>query len=59
MEILEKILDEWKNDADIVYSKSHAVSYTLLSYHTAYLKAHYPDVYWLIENEFVLLHRKH
>lgn len=52
MEILEKILDEWKNDADIVYSKSHAVSYTLLSYHTAYLKAHYPDVYMNIYRNY-------
>lgn len=44
-EILEKIWDEWKTDATKLYNKSHAVCYTLLSYQTAYLKAHYREEY--------------
>lgn len=44
-EILEKIWDEWKNDATKLFNKSHSVCYTLLSYQTAYLKAHYRETY--------------
>ena len=44
-EILEKIWDEWKTDATKLYNKSHSVCYTLLSYQTAYLKAHYREEY--------------
>lgn len=44
-EILEKIWDEWKTIATKLFNKSHAVCYTLLSYQTAYLKAHYREEY--------------
>lgn len=44
-EILEKIWDEWKTDATKLFNKSHSVCYTLLSYQTAYLKAHYREEY--------------
>lgn len=43
--ILEKIWCDWNKIAPYTFCKAHAVSYTWLSYQTAYLKAHYPIEY--------------
>lgn len=43
--ILEKILSEWENMKWYAYMKAHAVSYTMIAYQTAYLKANYPYEY--------------
>jgi DNA polymerase-3 subunit alpha len=40
--ILEKIWTDWEKFASYAFNKSHSASYSLLSYQTAYLKAHYP-----------------
>jgi DNA polymerase-3 subunit alpha len=32
--------------ADYGFNKSHAAAYALVSYHTAYMKAHYPVEFW-------------
>ncbi len=41
-EIAEKIFDDISPFARYGFNKSHATGYALLSYRTAYLKAHYP-----------------
>jgi DNA polymerase-3 subunit alpha len=41
-EILEKIWQDWEKFASYAFNKSHSVCYSLLSYQTAYLKAHFP-----------------
>jgi DNA polymerase-3 subunit alpha len=41
-EIAEKVFDLIEKFADYGFNKSHAGAYALLSYQTAYLKAHYP-----------------
>ena len=41
-EIAEKVFDLIEKFADYGFNKSHAAAYALLSYQTAYLKAHYP-----------------
>lgn len=38
----EKIWHDWEGFADYAFNKSHAACYALISYRTAYLKAHYP-----------------
>ena len=38
----EKIFADWYKFSMYAFNKSHAVSYSLLAYQTAYLKAHYP-----------------
>lgn len=43
--ILEKIWTEWENMKWYAYMKAHAVSYTMIAYQTAYLKANYPYEY--------------
>lgn len=43
--MLEKVWRDWKKIAPHTFCKAHAVSYTWLSYQTAYLKAHYPTEY--------------
>jgi DNA polymerase-3 subunit alpha len=42
IEKLEKIWADWAEFAKYAFNKSHATCYSLVSYHTAYLKAHYP-----------------
>jgi DNA polymerase-3 subunit alpha len=45
----EKIAEKFWNDvegfADYAFNKSHAACYGLISYQTAYLKAHYPEAF--------------
>ncbi|MCY3998762.1 MAG: DNA polymerase III subunit alpha [Flavobacteriaceae bacterium] len=41
-EKLEKIWKDWESFARYAFNKSHSVSYALLGYKTAFLKAHYP-----------------
>jgi DNA polymerase-3 subunit alpha len=45
-EIAEKVFDLMEKFAEYGFNKSHSAAYALLSYQTAYLKAHYP-VYFL------------
>ncbi len=40
--ILQKIWKDWEAFASYAFNRSHAVSYAVLAYHTAYLKANYP-----------------
>jgi DNA polymerase-3 subunit alpha len=39
---LEKIWGDWEKFASYAFNKSHSVCYSLFSFQTAYLKAHYP-----------------
>jgi len=39
---LEKIWTDWAEFAKYAFNKSHATCYSLVAYHTAYLKANYP-----------------
>jgi DNA polymerase-3 subunit alpha len=41
-EKVEKIWKDWAEFANYAFNKSHATCYSLISYQTAYLKAHYP-----------------
>lgn len=41
----EDIFDEMESFAKYAFNKSHAAAYGLISYRTAYLKAHYPRQY--------------
>ncbi len=43
--ILDKIWKDWQAFASYAFNRSHAVSYALVSYQTAYLKANYPSEY--------------
>ena len=40
------VFDEMADFAKYAFNKSHAVSYSILAYRTAYLKAHYPYEYF-------------
>ena len=42
-EKLEKIWTDWAEFAKYAFNKSHATCYSLVAYHTAYLKAHFPS----------------
>ncbi len=42
----EKIFDEMLGFAKYAFNKSHATAYGIISYRTAYLKAHYPAEYF-------------
>jgi len=42
VEKLEKIWTDWAKFAEYAFNKSHATCYSLVAYHTAYLKANYP-----------------
>ena len=42
----EKIFDEMVGFAKYAFNKSHATAYGVISYRTAYLKAHYPAEYF-------------
>ncbi len=44
-EIAEQIFDDMASFASYAFNKSHATAYALLSYETAYLKAHYTGEY--------------
>ena len=43
--VLDKIWTDWDNYGWRFSMKSHAVSYTMIAYQTAYLKANYPYEY--------------
>lgn len=43
--ILKKIWVDWTAFAQYAFNKSHATSYSILSYQAGYLKAHYPPEY--------------
>jgi DNA polymerase III subunit alpha len=43
--IAKKIWIDWEGFADYAFNKSHAACYGMISYHTAYLKAHYPSAF--------------
>jgi DNA polymerase-3 subunit alpha len=43
--ICEKIWTDWEAFAQYAFNKSHSTCYSLVAYHTAYLKANYPAVY--------------
>jgi DNA polymerase-3 subunit alpha len=44
-EICEKIWTDWEAFAQYAFNKSHSTCYSLVAYHTAYLKANYPAEY--------------
>ena len=44
-EVAESIYDEILDFANYAFNKAHAVSYAIVSYRTAYMKAHYPREY--------------
>ena len=43
--VAEKLFDDIASFANYAFNKSHAAAYALISYRTAYLKAHYPCEY--------------
>jgi len=43
--IAEKLFDDMASFANYAFNKSHAAAYAMISYRTAYLKAHYPCEY--------------
>ena len=46
MHLAEEVFDEMVSFAKYAFNKSHATAYGVLSYRTAYLKAHYPAEYF-------------
>ncbi|RAV98381.1 DNA polymerase III subunit alpha [Pseudochryseolinea flava] len=44
-EICEKVWTDWEAFAQYAFNKSHSTCYSLVAYHTAYLKANYPAQY--------------
>lgn len=44
-EVCEKIWKDWEAFAQYAFNKSHSTCYSLVAYHTAYLKANYPAEY--------------
>jgi DNA polymerase-3 subunit alpha len=44
-EVCEKIWTDWEAFAQYAFNKSHSTCYSLIAYHTAYLKANYPSEY--------------
>jgi len=44
-EICEKVWTDWEAFAQYAFNKSHSTCYSLIAYHTAYLKANYPAEY--------------
>jgi DNA polymerase-3 subunit alpha len=44
--VAESIFEEMVGFAQYAFNKSHATAYGILSYRTAYLKAHYPSEYY-------------
>ncbi|MDN5202979.1 DNA polymerase III subunit alpha [Fulvivirgaceae bacterium BMA10] len=45
VEKAEKIWKDWEAFAAYAFNKSHSTCYSIVAYHTAYLKAHYPAEY--------------
>jgi DNA polymerase-3 subunit alpha len=45
VEIAEKIWKDWEAFAAYAFNKSHSTCYSVVAFHTAYLKAHYPAEY--------------
>ncbi len=43
--IADKIWKDWEAFAQYAFNKSHSTCYSLVAYHTAYLKANYPAAY--------------
>ena len=46
LELAEEVFEEMLGFAKYAFNKSHATAYGLISYRTAYLKAHYPAEYF-------------
>lgn len=44
-EVAETLFDDMASFANYAFNKSHAAAYAMISYQTAYLKAHYPCEY--------------
>ena len=44
-EIAEKVWKDWEAFAAYAFNKSHSTCYSVVAFHTAYLKAHYPVAY--------------
>jgi len=44
-EVAEKIWKDWEAFAQYAFNKSHSTCYSLVAYHTAYLKANFPAEY--------------
>lgn len=44
-DICEKIWTDWEAFAQYAFNKSHSTCYSLIAYHTAYLKANFPAEY--------------
>ena len=44
-DIAQKLFDDMASFANYAFNKSHAAAYAMISYRTAYLKAHYPCEY--------------
>ena len=40
---MDALWNSWSDQGRIIFNKSHAAAYALLSYWTAWLKTHYPD----------------
>lgn len=45
VEIAEKVWKDWEAFAAYAFNKSHSTCYSVVAFHTAYLKAHYPAEY--------------
>ncbi|MEL7148143.1 MAG: DNA polymerase III subunit alpha, partial [Bacteroidota bacterium] len=43
--VLEKVWKDWEAFAAYAFNKSHSTCYSVVAYHTAYLKANYPAEY--------------
>ena len=44
-EVAEKVWKDWEAFAAYAFNKSHSTCYSVIAFHTAYLKAHYPAEY--------------
>jgi DNA polymerase-3 subunit alpha len=45
IDVCEKVWTDWEAFAQYAFNKSHSTCYSLIAYHTAYLKANYPAEY--------------
>lgn len=45
VEIAEKIWSDWEEFAEYAFNKSHSTCYSVVAFHTGYLKANYPAEY--------------
>lgn len=54
-----KVWHDWEGFADYAFNKSHAACYAMISYRTAYLKAHFPDAFMaaLMNADITLIER--